>query len=75
MAGFHTTGPNQALVISSGRNQPRVVVGGRAFVLPIIQRVQTLDLRVMTLTPNTPRVYSLEDDAFNFFGALPQELL
>jgi len=58
MPGFHTTGPNQALIISSGKNRPRVVVGGRAFVLPIVQRVQALDLRVMTLTPNTPRVYT-----------------
>ena len=60
MAGFHTTGPNQALVISGGGNQPRIVVGGRAFVLPIIQRVQMLSLEVMTLNVETTRVYTKE---------------
>ena len=68
MAGFHTTGPNAAMIISSGRKQPRVVVGGRAFVLPILERVQILDLRVMTLTPNTQRVYTKEGVAVSVDG-------
>jgi flotillin len=60
MAGFHTTGPNEALIVSGGGTQPRVVVGGRVFVLPIIQRVQRLSLEVMTLSVETPRVYTKE---------------
>ena len=63
MAGFHTTGPNQALIISGGGREPKVVVGGRVFVIPMLQRVQTLSLEVMTLTPSTNRVYTK--------GALP----
>ena len=58
MAGFHTTGPNQALIISGGGREPKVVVGGRVFVIPMLQRVQTLSLEVMTLTPSTNRVYT-----------------
>jgi len=68
MPGFHTTGPNQALIVSGGGKQPRVVVGGRVFVLPIIQRVQTLGLEVMTLTPSTNRVYTKEGVAISVDG-------
>ena len=53
MAGFHTVGPNQALIVSGNGKEPSVIVGGRAFVLPIIQRVQVFSLEVMTLTPST----------------------
>ena len=68
MPGFHTTGPNRALVISSGRKAPKVVVGGRAFVVPIIQRVQVLSLEVMTLTPSTAKVYTKEGVAVTVDG-------
>ena len=37
MAGFMIAGPNEALIRSGGGAQPRVVVGGRIFVLPIFQ--------------------------------------
>lgn len=60
MAGFQTVGPNEAMIISGGGKQPRVVVGGRAFVYPIIQRTQYLSLEVMTLTVETARVYTSE---------------
>ena len=60
MAGIHTVGPNQALVISGGGKQPRVVVGGRGLVLPILNRAQVLSLEVMTLDVQTPRVYTKE---------------
>ena len=68
MAGFHTTGPNQALIISGGGRQPKVVVGGRVFVLPILQRTQSLSLEVMTLTPQTNRVYTREGVAVSVDG-------
>ena len=68
MPGFHTTGPNQALIISGGGRAPKVIVGGRVFVLPIIQRVQTLSLEVMTLTPSTTRVYTREGVAVSVDG-------
>ncbi len=58
MAGFHKSGPNQALIVSGGWKNPKVVVGGRIFVVPILQKVQTLSLEVMTLTVETPKVYT-----------------
>ena len=60
MAGFHTVGPNQALIVSGGSVQPRLKVGGRIFVLPILQKAQLLSLEVMTLQVNTARVYTKE---------------
>jgi len=60
MAGFHTVGPNHALIVSGGSTQPRLKVGGRIFVLPILQKAQILSLEVMTLPVNTARVYTKE---------------
>ena len=39
---------------------PRVMVGGRMFVLPIVQMAQMLSLEVMTIPINTARVYTKE---------------
>ena len=60
MAGFHTVGPNHALIVSGGNRQPKIRVGGRMFVLPFVQKAQTLSLEVMTLQVNTARVYTKE---------------
>ncbi len=57
---IHTVGPNEALVISGGGKEPRVIVGGRGFVWPIINRSQRLTLEVMTLDVQTTRVYTKE---------------
>ena len=38
------------------------------FVIPIIQRVQTLSLEVMTLTPSTSKVYTKEGVAVSVDG-------
>lgn len=65
--GFNTTGPDQAMIVS-GRGTPKVVVGGRTFVMPIIQRLQRLSLGVMTLTPVTTGVYTKEGVAVNVDG-------
>ncbi len=68
MAGFHTTGPNQALIVSGGGREPKVVVGGRVFVMPFLQRVQALSLEVMTLAPSTSTVYTKEGVAVSVDG-------
>src|SRR3990172_59000 len=68
MAGFHTTGPNQALIVSGGGKEPRIVVGGRIFVLPLLQRVQSLSLQVITLMVETPKVYTKEGVAVSVDG-------
>lgn len=60
MAGFHTVGPNHALIVSGGSVQPKLKVGGRMFVLPILQKAQIISLEVMTLQVNTARVYTKE---------------
>jgi len=60
MAGFHTVGPNHALIVSGGSAHPRLKVGGRMFVLPILQKAQIISLEVMTLQVNTARVYTKE---------------
>lgn len=66
-------GPNQVLVIS-GREQKRVnpvtgepetvhyriVAGGRAFIMPVIERVDDLSLELMTIEVSTADVYTLE---------------
>ncbi len=68
MAGFHKAGPNQAIIVSGGWKQPKIVVGGRIFVLPILQMVQELSLEVMTLTVETPKVYTKEGVAASVDG-------
>ena len=60
MAGFHTVGPNHALIVSGGTPYPKVKVGGRIFVMPLLQKAQMLSLEVMTLGINTDRVYTAE---------------
>ena len=60
MAGFHTVGPNHALIVSGGSTEPKIKVGGRMFVLPFVQKAQMLSLEVMTLQVNTARVYTKE---------------
>ena len=68
MAGFQTAGPNEALIVSGGGKQPTIKVGGRKFVVPIIQKAQYLSLEVMTLTVNTPKVYTSEGVAVSVDG-------
>ena len=68
MAGFFTVGPNHALIVSGGSAEPRIKVGGRMFVLPIIQKAQVLSLEVMTLQVNTARVYTKEGVSISVDG-------
>ncbi|XP_053200372.1 flotillin-1-like [Panonychus citri] len=59
MPGFITCGPNEALVVSGCcHSRPLMVAGGRVFVWPLIQQVQKLSLNTMTLTIESPRVYT-----------------
>jgi hypothetical protein len=59
--GFITGGPNEAIVVSGVfHSQPLIVVGGWAFVIPCIQKVQRLPLNVMTLKVSSPHVYTMQ---------------
>ena len=68
MTGFHKAGPNEALIVSGGGKLPTITVGGRKFVLPIVQIAQTLSLEIMTLTVNTDKVYTAEGVAVSVDG-------
>ncbi len=68
MAGFHKSGPNEALIVSGGAREPTVKVGGRKFVFPVLQKAQYLSLEVMTLQINTPRVYTSQGVAVSVDG-------
>ncbi|MFQ5398024.1 MAG: SPFH domain-containing protein [Anaerolineae bacterium] len=57
-------GPNQVLIISGrgegGRKEKfRIVTGGRAFIWPILERVDDLSLEIMTIDITTPDVPTL----------------
>ena len=65
-----TASPNEALIISGrrhviedeeGRRKSvgfRIVQGGRAFVMPVMERVDRLSMETMTLDVDTPEVYT-----------------
>src|SRR5690349_19033652 len=65
--------PNMVMVVSGGLGQTikqtdgrrrklgfRIIKGGGTFVWPVIERVDTLSLEVMTIDVRTPEVYTLE---------------
>ncbi|MBE2199882.1 MAG: flotillin family protein [Anaerolinea sp.] len=45
----HTVGPNEVLVISGRTEAPRFVTGGRTFVWPILERVDSLSLELIAV--------------------------
>jgi flotillin len=66
-------GPNEVLVISGRLHQRinpftgeaetvryRIVAGGRAFIMPVIERVDDLSLELMTIEVSTADVYTLQ---------------
>jgi len=59
MPFFKVAGPNEAIFVSgSFQREPKVVVGGRCFVWPVIQKSQKLSLELLTLEVNSPKVYT-----------------
>lgn len=57
--GFVACGPNEALVISGCcYGKPHLVPGGRAFIWPLVQRIQRISLNTMTLQVDSPTVYT-----------------
>lgn len=46
---YQKVGPNQALIISGGGSQPKIIVGGGCVVLPLVNRMDTLSLEVMLI--------------------------
>ncbi|KAI7684873.1 hypothetical protein SSS_07806 [Sarcoptes scabiei] len=58
-SGFVTCGPNEALVVSGCcHRRPLMIPGGRVFIWPGIQKVQKISLNTMTLTIESPKVYT-----------------
>ena len=68
MGVIQTVGPNEALIRSGGGEMPKVVVGGRTFVMPVFHRAQRLSLHVMTLHVMTDNVYTGEGVAVSVDG-------
>jgi flotillin len=59
--GFRTCGPNEAMVISGcGHERPLLISGGRTWVWGGFQKTQKISLNVMTLSVESPRVYTLQ---------------
>ncbi|XP_023237207.1 flotillin-1-like isoform X2 [Centruroides sculpturatus] len=59
MIGFVTCGPNEALVVSGCCHiNPLIIPGGRVFVWPFLQRAQKISLNTMTLSIESPKVYT-----------------
>ncbi|KAK7496992.1 hypothetical protein BaRGS_00011728 [Batillaria attramentaria] len=57
--GFEVCGPNEVMVVSGCcLGQSRFIPGGRIFVWPIIQRLQRLSLNTLTLSIESPHVYT-----------------
>jgi len=67
MGNVVTVGPNTALVISSGRNDARIRVGG-AFVLYCLQRVDRLSLELRTIEVNSNGATTLKGVPVNVLG-------
>jgi flotillin len=70
-------GPNEVLVISgrstvnreTGEKEPyRIVKGGRAFVWPVLERVDRLLLEIMTIEITTENVYTSQGVAITLEG-------
>lgn len=70
---YKKVGPNQVLVISGRRHTHidpqtgekktrnyRIVVGGGAFIWPVLERVDDLSLEIMTIDVVTPKVYTIQ---------------
>jgi flotillin len=70
-------GPNEVLVISGRRTRSgetgevepyRIVKGGRAFIWPILERVDRLSLEIMTIEVTTENVYTRQGVAITLEG-------
>merc|ERR1711915_652276 len=67
--GIITCGPNEALVISGMfQGNGTFLTGGRAIVCPGIQTLQRIPLTTMTLSINTPKVYTGQGVAIGVVG-------
>ncbi|CAG7726937.1 unnamed protein product [Allacma fusca] len=67
--GFVTCGPNHALVVSGFFHaKPLLVAGGRTFVWPMIQQVQEISLKTMTLHIESAKVYTALGVPINVIG-------
>ncbi|XP_071097334.1 flotillin-1-like isoform X2 [Haliotis cracherodii] len=67
--GFETCGPNEVMVVSGCCHSRSVFVpGGRVFVWPGIQKLQRMSLNTLTLTIESPQVYTKHGVAISVTG-------
>ena len=73
LSRIRTVGPNQVLIISgmkhtvvnpqTGEKEKRsyrIVKAGRAFIMPVLERVDVLSLEIMTIDINIDDVYTIQ---------------
>ncbi|CAH1785301.1 unnamed protein product [Owenia fusiformis] len=67
--GFQTCGPNEAMVVSGMcHSTPTTIIAGRAFIWGCCQRVDRISLNTMTLTIESPQVYTQMGVAISVTG-------
>ncbi|BFZ19982.1 hypothetical protein BsWGS_23023 [Bradybaena similaris] len=67
--GFETCGPNEVMVVSGCCHSRSVFIpGGRIFVWPGIQKLQRMSLNTMTLTIESPQVYTKQGVSISVTG-------
>jgi flotillin len=69
---YQKVGPNQAMIIYGGAHgRPKVVIGGGAFVIPVIQRAEILNLEAFPVEISSP-VLPTSDGKSLFIDAVAQ---
>lgn len=57
--GFKTCAPNECMVVSGlCHSKPKLVLGGKSFLWPFIQKLQRIKLNVLTCVVTTANVYT-----------------
>lgn len=67
---YKKAGPSEALIVSGGSPEPRVVIGGGMVVLPLIQTAQKLSLELMSIDVKSPSPYLASDGSQLIVDAL-----
>ncbi|MGD9681317.1 MAG: SPFH domain-containing protein [Candidatus Obscuribacterales bacterium] len=58
---YKKAGPSEALIVSGGSPEPRVMIGGGMVVLPLVQSAQKLSLELMSIDVKPPSPYNASD--------------
>jgi flotillin len=62
-------GPNEVLIISGREKSPRIVTGGRSFVWPVVERVDTLSLELISIPIQLRHIKTKDDGSVSITAA------